>query len=206
MASDELTTSISFEGGSVEYISQGETSFFDYDAWGKTQPSICNLSRVDALAIPADGLSPAWLVEVKDFRVVNYPPGVRSTAELPRTLEKKVNDTLAVLSNSEACPLALQGLMQGDIFFLFHYEKPPKTFDAYFPSGYPLDQFDAFQNQLRQPRIKKSFMMTASHINANETVPWEVRLHNTRAIGDRKMKGSIEQRIDPPAQSLVDKD
>lgn len=189
MASDELTASISFEGGSVEYISQEGTAFFDYDAWGKEQPTICNMSRVDALAVPAGGLRPAWLVEVKDFRVVNYPPSVKSTVGLPRTLEKKVSDTLAVLSDSEACPPALQGLMQGDIYFLFHYEKPTRTFDAYFPSGYPLDQFDAFQNQLRQPRIKKSFMMTASHINANETVPWEVRLHDTRVLEDRKMKG-----------------
>lgn len=182
MASNALTLSIAFEGGSVAYTSQGETAFFDYDAWGKTQPTICNMSRVDALAIPAEGVHPAWLVEVKDFRVLNRPPGSRSTVGLSQTLEKKVNDTLEVLSDPNRCPSVLQGRVQGDIFFLFHYEMPLMPCDSYFPSGYPLNQFELFRAQLKQMRVKKSFMMNAALINADETVPWEARLYGTRDL------------------------
>lgn len=186
MVSDKLTASISFEGGSIEYVSQGETAFFDYDAWGKDQPAICNMSRVDALAIPAGGLQLAWLVEVKDFRVLNHPPSNRNTVYLPQTLEKKVNDTLEVLSNPEVCPTALQGRGQGDVFFLFHYEMPQMPYSSYFPSGYPLNQFEKFLTLLRQPQVKKSFMMTASDINANEAVPWKALLYDTRDLEDKK--------------------
>ena len=133
-----------------------------------------------------EGLQPAWLIEVKDFRVLNYPPGVRSTVYLPQTLEKKVNDTLEVLGDPEVCPPALQGRVQGDVFFLFHYEMPQVPYGSYFPSGYPLNQFEMFLTLLSRPGVKKSFMKTASDINADETVPWEALLHDTRDSGDGK--------------------
>lgn len=185
MASDLLSTRITFEGGSVEYVSQGEVVFFDFDTWGKTQATTHNMRRVDALVIPAAEPPPfIWLVEVKDFRILNHPPAKRNTTDLPQTLTNKLNDTLTILSDAATRPMGLP--MQEEMFFLFHYEMPSRPLrSSYFPSGYPLDQFDFFRSHFRHPRVTRSFMMNAEQINASPVTPWEVRLYATRgAVGE----------------------
>lgn len=43
-----------------------------------------------------------WIIEAKDFRVINSPPNKSNNAELPDTANQKVRDTLSGLTDASA--------------------------------------------------------------------------------------------------------
>ena len=121
--------------GSVEYDGEGKSLFFPYDEWAAGDAAQGQQHRVDVLVKEEDGTKPVWLVEVKDFRFINHPPGKGNTVNIAGKLEKKLTDTLDFLDSSSAA------LPDGALFrkngapryFGYHCEMPKGTPSPYFP-------------------------------------------------------------------------
>ena len=180
MEPSDYLESIFYEGDSVEHCSPGIPLFFDFDNWGKSRVGIASMSRVDSLAIPPSPSEPVWFIEVKDFRIISHPPNAKNTIYLDNNLLKKSHDSICLITTEQSFPSEIRKRVDSsDLHFLFHYELPiNKKDNAYFPSGYPLNIFQAFC--AADNHFQKHFFVKAADINRDPAIPWSAVLHERK--------------------------
>lgn len=172
--------------GSITLISK-DLEFLDFDTWvqhngGAKGKSIC---RVDVIAKTKTNSEIQWLVEVKDFRYINYLPAKKNTYLLHDTLSRKIIDSLTYMGSNDA-PLSLVGLYPSNTkpHFVLHYELPSpewlKKHKNSFPTNFPIN---AIQKLKKLPASKPiaSFLCTnAEQLKHNDDIPWVAVLNDSR--------------------------
>lgn len=166
---------------SVTFIAE-TVRFADFDAWvQQNDRPASSISRVDLVAIPDEASSPHWLVEVKDYRVINHPPAEKTIRNMPEKLAAKIADSLRYLRSAEV-PEALSGLLPEGVtcHFVFHCEMPREV-PGCFPSGYSVNVVQKLrQNAALRRLVARIYLSDAASLETQEDIPWTVELHDAR--------------------------
>lgn len=164
----------------IQYDAESPAKLFDYDVWSQAAPRIqgvTNLARVDALVQLVSQNNTLWLVEVKDFRVLRGRPGMKNIENLDQTLAKKLSDTLTFIRGNGEVPHNLYEAVENarHLCYVVHIEMPDNP-PPYFPSGYPLTQYQAFLSSPERKLVHQVFLRDAQSINQDATMPWRASL------------------------------
>lgn len=166
---------------SVTFIAE-TVCFIDFDAWvQRNDRRASSISRVDLVALPDEVPSPHWLVEVKDYRVLNHLPSEKTIRNMPAKLAAKIADSLGYLRSAEL-PEALRGLLPEGVtcHFVFHCEMPREV-PACFPSGYSVNVVQKLrQNVALRRLVERIYLSDAASLETQEDIPWTVELHDVR--------------------------
>lgn len=166
---------------SVTFIAE-TVRFIDFDAWvQRNDRRASSISRVDLVALPDEEPSPHWLVEVKDYRVLNHLPSEKTIRNMPAKLAAKIADSLGYLRSAEL-PEALRGLLPegATCHFVFHCEMPREV-PACFPSGYSVNVVQKLrQNAALRRLVARIYLSDAASLETQEDIPWTVELHDAR--------------------------
>lgn len=166
----------------MRYDAESGTRLFDFDTWARSSgiSGLPQQSRVDVLADAPSATPVLTLIEVKDFRILTRKPGERNLSELHLLLAKKLAQTLHFLETHEECPENLHNACTNAVrkYFVAHIEMPevPASGASYFPSGYPLSQFQMFRASAEAASVDDSFLRNARSTNADTHLPWCVTL------------------------------
>lgn len=163
----------------IQYDAESSTGLFDYDEWGKHSqiPLLPQTPRVDVIVQQAGSQNVVWLVEVKDYRILTQRPKRKNLEDLDQTLAKKLAATLAVLKTTAEVPQELAGAVSyaDHLYYVVHIERPQNP-PAYFPSGFPVTQFQLFQSSPERRLVHASLLRDAESINRDPSLPWQATL------------------------------
>lgn len=164
----------------VRYDADAPAELFDYDDWSQTRAHIkglTNLARVDTLVQLVSQENTLWLVEVKDLRHLRGQPHAKNLAHLDQTLAKKLSDTLTFIKENGEVPQNLHDAVAEaqHLYYVVHIELPDVP-PAYFPSGYPLSQFQSFLSSPERSLVHGAFLRDAQSINQDDSLPWTATL------------------------------
>lgn len=166
---------------SVTFIAE-TVRFIDFDAWvQRNDRRASSISRVDLVALPDEEPSPHWLVEVKDYRVLNHLPSEKTIRNMPAKLAAKIAESLGYLRSAEL-PEALRGLLPegATCHFVFHCEMPREV-PACFPSGHSVNVVQKLrQNATLRRLVARIYLSDAASLETQEDIPWTVELHDAR--------------------------
>lgn len=164
----------------IQYDTTHPAVLFDYDTWVHHHSHIsglANISCVDALVKQNEQKNILWLVEVKDYRTLTQRPRRKNLEDLDQTLAKKLAHTLNELNNNGDIP---QNLYEAHTYaqelnYVIHIEPHP-TSSPYIPSGFPLDQYQAFLSSPERNLVTHALLRNAAYINQDDSLPWQVTL------------------------------
>jgi hypothetical protein len=114
-----------------------------YDHWQHYRNvwSTRNQKAVDVVAV--ESATTTWLIEAKDFRIINNPPKKSNLATLPDTVAAKVSHTLAGLVDASANAAnpsershASMSITAHAKRIVLHLEPPVGQHSALFPTGF----------------------------------------------------------------------
>ena len=155
-----------------------------YDQWrhytAVWQAHVGGQKAVDIVAVA--GIPPqstAWLIEVKDFRVITGTPKESNIAGLAQFMADKAHDTLAGLTHASrhaAIPgekqFATDALASASSRIVLHLEPHTGAHTKLFPAGFPASVLQNLRQLVKAIDTKPLVLKIAN--TPNSGVPWAV--------------------------------
>ena len=140
-----------------------------------------NKKLIDVVSVESvSGGDTAWLIEVKDFRVINGPPKPSNIATLDQTVAKKVQDSLLGLADTAANGAkssekahAANTMAATSRRVVLHLEPHVGAHTALFPTGFPASVLQKLKTLVAH--IDPNPLVLDISRTARAGVPWIVR-------------------------------